>query len=363
MLPPPGRIVEPYIIVEDEFVPRGNRGFEFGQILPPIYDEQPLEHVGPKPIPTDVYSHAMNALDAECARIRCDIPTLGKERVAFALFSIEAARPQNAVSTRFDFASGVNRPDRAEYIWSQIGSGGPPSAETNLDYLEMRVRSETKIGNSSGFFEIPLRFLNPEVNNNTTGFANLTFGTKSVLIEQNGMFGLPTPGNAYDRFQVSSLFKTHISLGSPLTGRGLTNGSIALEPGMLANYEVSPRTFLHGEMSYWIPIGGSAFAGNFFRCGMGVSHVLHSSLLAACPDKAFAIIPTFEVVGTRFTTGLQTLPDGSTVDASNSPIVNLEPGVRIVVGNHMEIGGSFARNITNDHLYKNLGRFEARWFW
>lgn len=363
VVPVPSGVVEPYTIIEEVYPPQYTDGFTFGPGLPPLYDDQPIQYVGPKPLPNEVVAHAMHALDAECARTRCDIPTIGKERVPFALFSIDAARPQDAFSTRFDFASGINRPDRAEYYWSQIGSGGPPSPETNLDYLEMRVYSETKVGQSAGFFEIPLRFLNPEVNNNTTGFSNLTFGTKSVIFEQEGLFGLPTPSNDYDRFQVSSVFKTHISLGSPLTGRGLVNGSIALQPGMLANYEVSPRTFFHGEATYWIPLGGSDFSGNFVQCGVGISHVLHSSLLAACPADSFAIIPTFEVVGTRFTTGLQTMPDGTTQEASNSLIINLEPGVRMVVGNHMEIGGSFARNITNTHLFKNLGRVEFRWFW
>ncbi|CAK9056418.1 Uncharacterized protein SCF082_LOCUS41063 [Durusdinium trenchii] len=365
VVPSPSGVQEPIIIIDEGFpMMQGGQEFMFGEILPPIYDEQPLDYVGPKPIPNDVVQHAIKALDAECTRTRCSyVPTIGIERVPFALFEIESARPQNALSTRFDYASGINRPDRAEYYWSQIGSGGPASPETNLDYLELKTRSETMIGNSSGFFEIPLRFLDPTVNNNTTSFTNLTFGTKSVLIEENGMFGLPTPGNNLDKFQVSSLFKTHISLGSPLTGRGLTRGYVSLQPGALVNYMASPTTYFHGEASYWIPLGGSGFSGNFFQCGFGVSHVLSSSLLAACPSDSFAIIPTLEVVGTKFTTGMETLPDGTTQAADNSPIINVQPGVRIVVGNHMEIGGSYARNITHDRLFKDLGRFEVRWFW
>jgi hypothetical protein len=206
-------------------------------------------------------------------------------------------------------------------------------------------------------------FLDPEVNDNTTSFSDLTFGAKSILVSNNDFFGVPTPRISSDRFMVSSLLNTHISLGSALTHRGLVTGHVSLEPGVLASYELTPRTYFHGSASYWIPLGGSSFASNVFQCGVGVSHVLLSTALSACPNDSFAVLPTFEVVSHTFTSGLQTLPDGTVTAADSDPIINLQPGVRTVIGNHFEAGSSFDFNVTEPHLYRHLARFEIRWFW
>lgn len=324
----------------------------------------PDDYIGPLPLPNDVAERAMEALTAEFIRPQCNLPTLGNERVPFALFEIDAARPQDAFTIKTTAVYDLERPDRSEYFWSEIGGRGPASPETGVDYQEMRLYSEKSLGRASGFMEIPLLFLNPDVNGNTSGLGNLQVGAKSILFEGQDLFGLPTPGNASDRFQVSTIMRTYISFSPALAKRGLMMGHTALEPGLLANYELSPRTFLHGETKYRIPLAGTkGFSGNVVKFGFGVSHVLDSSFLSACPYDSFALIPTFEVIGWKFNSGQQTLSDGTTSTTDSGTIINLQPGLRVAVSDHLELGATTSIGVTGNRYFDYLTRFEMRWFW
>ena len=349
-LPAPGEEQEEVLFVE-----------EFPGI---VSTEPPNDYVGVLPIPHQVAERAMEALSAEFIRPDHNEPTLGKERVPFALFTIDSARPQDIFSLKVQSVYNLDRPDRAEYFWGKIGGSGPKSAETDVDYQEVRIYSEKSLGRASGFFEIPLRFLNPEVNDTTAGLGSLQFGAKSILFEGQDFFGLPTRKNATDRFQVSTVMRTYLSISPVLGKRGLSNGHLSLEPGLLANYQYSPGMYFHGEAKYWIPIGGtSQFAANVVKFGLGVSHVLDSSFLSACPQDSFAIIPTFEVIGWKFGNGQETLSDGTTQSANQSTIINLQGGVRVAVSDRMELGITSSYPITGNHFYENMARFEMRWFW
>ena len=315
-------------------------------------------------LPADVAARAMKALEVQGQQPCCEVPGLGTIRAPFAVFDLDPARPQNALRLRFDSAAGINRPDRNEYFWGKIGGKGPGLAERNVDYGEFSVYSESMIGNSSGFIEMPLRFIDPEVNDGSSGPGLLTLGTKSLIFEGDGAFGFETPGTPNDSFQLSTVFRTSLSFSPRWAARGLNSGHMALEPGLLATYQRSLRTVFHGELKYWIPLGAdSDFANGVLRYGVGVSRVLKQSPPDDPHCRKYALIPTLELVGMNFSGGLQTMPDGSVVAADTGAIVNVIPGMRVVLGDHVEVGGSSAFVLTNTRYYESLHRLELRWFW
>lgn len=315
-------------------------------------------------LPHDVARRAMDALAVQQQQPVCEVPSLGTIRAPFAVFDIDPARPQNALRVRFDSVTGITRPDRNEYFWGKIGGKGPGLAETNVDYGEMSIYSESMIGNSSGFIEAPLRMLEPDVNDNASGLGLLTLGTKSIIFEGDGAFGFETPGNPNDSFQISTVFRTYLSLSPSWAARGLGNGHTSLEPGLLATYQHSLRTYFHGEVKYWIPISADKdYANGVLRYGVGFSRVLKASPMDDPNCRKYALIPTMELVGWSFGGGLQTLPDGTSVASDSEAIVNVVPGMRVVLGDHVELGGASSFVLSDNRFYETMHRLELRWFW
>ena len=318
----------------------------------------------PKPLPEDILKQASKALRLEAMRPSSYLPNLGTERVAFALFEIDSAVPRDIARVRFDTAFGMDRPDRAEYFWKKVGSGGPQWNGRAVNYQELRFHVEKTVGKSSGFMELPFRRVRALDARKHSGLSDLQIGTKSLLHEGEDLFGIPTPGNPDDKWRLSSVFRTYISLSSKLAERGLSTGHGALEPGLLAQYEVSPYTFFHSELKCWFGLGGTAGSvGNVLRYGLGVSHVY----LFTPPDLHsqfhFAMIPTLELVGWEFLSGGETtggMPE--TVSSSGDSVVNIQPGLRIPLGKRVEAGFSAAARLTRHHIYDDLFRFEMRWF-
>jgi hypothetical protein len=127
------------------------------------------------------------------------------------------------------------------------------------------------------------------------------------------------------------------------------------------HYRWSPRTYVHSQVKYLIPLSGDPIAsGNVFNYAVGVSHVLHET-------DSFAIIPVLEFVGWTVAGGTATLPSGLTTSA-NTSFVNIQPGVRFVLGPKGDLGlcelgisGGFATNVTG--WYQEQFTVELRWSW
>ena len=316
------------------------------------------------PIPEEVSDRAIEAISVPFDGPMQELPTVGASRALFSMFEIESARPQSVFRLRFDSAYKLNRPDRSEYFWKKIGGGGPSQPEQNVDFQEFRLYNETSRGKASGFFELPLRFSAPDVNGNSAGISDIQVGAKTQMLEGDDFFWIPTTRFPNDRFLVSSVFRTYISISPKLAKRGLSTGHVTLEPGLLANYEITPRTLFHGEVKVWIPMGGTKdFSGEVLKYGLGVSHVLYSTLVDSPECKYRAVIPTLELNAWSFLRGMQTIP-GVTEPASidGRTVVNIQPGVRFVLDKRVEIGISTAFNVSGTRLYENLVRFEIRWF-
>src|SRR5213078_4911062 len=86
------------------------------------------------------------------------------------------------------------------------------------------------------FGELAMRWLNPEINDNSMGLADMTVGAKWAFCQTD-----------------DSVF------------------SFLLRGYILSLYRLNELINLESEMTYWVPIGGSNFAGSIVRYGLGAS--------------------------------------------------------------------------------------------
>src|SRR5436309_3126018 len=119
---------------------------------------------------------------------------------------------------------------RAEFFYAKCGcfrnaippdpnAAGPPLTETRVDYQDFASYLEVAYNNRvSGFVEIPVRLLNPERNNNTSGLADMNAGFKVAMI-------------ACEDTVFTFQFRTYIPTGD--SDRGLGTDHVSLEPGLL----------------------------------------------------------------------------------------------------------------------------------
>jgi hypothetical protein len=274
---------------------------------------------------------------------------------------IDNAVPATMFRLRYDAAYFNNRPDRAEFFYAKCGcfrtltppqldANGPPLPETGVDYQDVASYFEYAYTPRLSFFtEIPVRFLNPEVNRNTAGLADINFGFKYALI------------NCPDRVLTFQL-RTITPSGDGFDGLGTTNWW--LEPGFLYLRQLSPRWQLFGELRDQIPVSPrSDFTGNVLRYGLGTAFMAYQ-------NQSTYVAPVFETVGWTILSGKESGP-GATLDSTGETIVNAKFGVRVGFGeagcgsrfptrNDIYIG--YGRPLTGAFWYKDVLRLEYRRF-
>lgn len=264
---------------------------------------------------------------------------------------IDSAIPRTMFRERYDAAYKDNRPDRAEFFYAKCGcfrqnagaltdpkAPGPPLQETRVDYQDVSSYFEFAASDRlSGFVEVPLRFLNPEVNANATGIGDINVGVKYALIA------------CADRF-VTLQFRTYIPTGD--AGKGLGTDHVSLEPAVLLYQRLTDQLTLEAELRDWIPIGGTDFAGNVIRYGVGLSYEIYK-----CDN--IRIAPVGELVGWSVLSGKE-LAAGGVVSAAGDTIVNAKAGVRIGFGEHSDIYLGYGRALTGTVWYKDIVRLEYR---
>jgi len=277
---------------------------------------------------------------------------IGHERLPFALVATEPSQPSNNFRVRFDSAIGLESPARGEYFWAMPGDG--PAFETSVDYQELHGILEMGGSRFSTVFDIPLRILNPVINDNTAGLSNISIMTKTVMVDGN-------------TWQLTQTFATLFNSGSQR--KGLGPGHTSLEPGMLARYVFSDQLIGHGQLAVRFPISGqSDFAGQLLRYGGGASFIMYET-------DTFAILPTAEVVGWtifdgRRTTGPPAMmgADPPSEDISGQNLISMHVGSRLVLGPRgdlglFELGFSHAWDVTRNGWYDSRWRVEMRWSW
>lgn len=234
---------------------------------------------------------------------------LGHERVMFAPFALDTATSLPSTSITLSAAHGLGTPDRLEYFWAspQIG----PAAESRVDVLDTVFRTELGNRKAMAIASYTMRSLNPERNDNTTGFGDMTVGGKVLLVD-----GKCT--------QIASIFQTYLKTGP--ADRGLGTGHVSLEPGILFRQQLSELTFVHAEAKYWIPIAGrEGFAGDVLKLGAGVSTIWKES------DR-HALMPTLELLTYNFLAGSKTDALGNTVRVNGNFAAEVLPGLRCAFG-------------------------------
>jgi hypothetical protein len=261
---------------------------------------------------------------------------------------IDGAIPGNVFRLRYDTSYNNRRPTRAEFIEPQSAPGGPgwPLPEKSVDYQDVFAYAEFLfLPRLSGFVEVPARFLNPEVNANTAGLGDMNVGFKYAFLESET--GLLT-------FQ----FRTYIPTGD--ADRGLGVHHVSLEPALLFYQALSDRAGMEGELRYWVPIGGTDFAGSMVRYGVG----FHYDVVRNCDCR---LGPVVEFVGWSVLSGKESAaePSGLVIvrDAGGQTIVNAKLGMRLGISDWADVYAGWGRPLTGDRWYENTFRMEMRFLY
>jgi hypothetical protein len=269
-------------------------------------------------------------------------PVVSDSRVGY----IDGAIPGDQLRLRYDASYNNRRPSRAEFIWPQSGSPGlpgPPFREPRLDYQDLSTYLEAAATERLSFFvELPLRAVNPEVNDNTAGLGDMNAGVKYAFLFS-------------EDFVATFQFRTYAPTGD--NHRGLGNDHVSLEPALLAWAPLTERLTLEGEFRAWVPIDGTDFAGEILRYGLGVNYALYET----CQVR---VAPVAEFVGWTVLDGkagaVGPTGVGFVEDAAGDTIVNAKLGVRLGVGEGADFYAGYGRALTGDRWYENTFRLELR---
>lgn len=281
---------------------------------------------------------------------------------------------------RYDYASGADSPDRAEFIYPKCGCfrvlGADPDApgpvgpgpaapttaliEYDLDYQDITVDGEVALHDRvSAFAEIPFRIARGQVIPDSEGLADIMAGVKFAVIADP------------ERYLTLQL-RTYLPTGNGEDGLGTEH--VSLEPGILFHEGSGGRLTAEAELRLWIPMDGSSNAGtptsvtaenyygNVLRYGVGLGYELS-------PEAQLRFTPVVELVGWNVMGGIVAFsPDGvpanpnTTVeDADGTSIMNLKAGARIGVRASDAIYVGYGKALTDEHWYDSVFRVEYRW--
>ena len=304
--------------------------------------------------PTDVWGHAEPLVPwheignwcKDCI-YRQTSPTgeagLGRERVMYAPFEIDITQPQGNFTWRTDAAYNLGFPNRSEYFWSLPGRG--PALERGVDYVDHRFRMELGGGAFSLATEIPIRQLNPEINENTNGVGDIQLVQKTLLMDGG-------------RWQMTQLLRTVFNNGN--ARKGLGTGHVSMEPGMLFRWKYNDLTYYHGELKMTFPIAGDPMgASPILKWGVGLSTIYYET-------DTIAYMPTLEFTNIWFLDGLRTTyPEGIPIDIEADGVLLLAPGMRMVCDTGgdlglIELGASMPVQLGDNGWYNYLFRFDLR---
>jgi hypothetical protein len=255
--------------------------------------------------------------------------------------------PTSQVILRYDTAYDFPTPNRAEFFYAKPRPGGPglPLPERRIDFQDATaVLEAARDGRWSGFVELPVRFLNPEVNANAAGLGDVRAGFKYAFYQ--GPDGVAT-------FQL----RAYAPSGNPNLGLGTNHAT--LEPGLLGFRPLSDRLSLLGELRAWVPIGGTDFAGPVLRYGVGLRY-------DQLRTDTLRLAPIVEVVGWTVLGGKESeAADGGAVVSSSAgtTIVNVKVGYRLDVRDRFGVYAGYGRAVTGDRWYADTFRLEARWLY
>jgi len=192
---------------------------------------------------------------------------------------------------------------------------------------------------------VPVRLLNPEVNRDHTGFSDLDAGFKYAFLYQDDLVAT---------FQL----RTYAPTGD--SHRGLGTDHVSLEPALLLYSRLADRLALESELRLWVPVGGTNFAGEIIRYGVG----LHYDV---CRTTCYTVTPVIEFVGWTVLDGKESVvpPSGAAFveDAAGQTIVNAKLGVRVKFGDRADFYSGYGQALTGNRWYADTVRVEFRLFY
>jgi hypothetical protein len=268
-------------------------------------------------------------------------PTVSNSGVGY----IDAAIPGNQLRLRYDAAFYDNRPTRAEFLYPRGGPAGPgpriPEANVNFQdlstYLELLV-----VPRLSCFFEVPVRFVDFDFNPDSSGLSDVNAGFKFAFVDTSDLVAT---------FQLRAYAPTGDA------HRGLGTDHTSLEPAFLFYKPLGERLRLEGELRDWIPIGGTDFAGNVVRYGLGFTYDL-------CRVGKVRVEPVTEFVGWTVLGGKETVvsPSGaaSVENAAGDSIFNIKLGARLRFNDRADVYVGYGRPLTGERWYEDIYRVELR---
>lgn len=318
------------------------------------YEQDAIEQPVPPPSPesesaTPLPESPSESTPAPRSRAPSNLfSTLGRQLVArdTMVGYIDTAIPMDQLRFRYESGYGVNRPSRGEFFWP--GKTSPASSlepESSVDYNDFRLYYETAPSRAFSLFaELPMRLLNPEVNDNTGGLGDMNAGFK---------WAFHNTCDAVTTFQ----WRTYIPTGD--ADRGLGTDHVSLEPALLHYHRLSDRLVFEAELRDWISVGGTPdFQGNILRYGIGLGYTISQT----CCSR---ITPVCEIVGWTVLDGAQNVPEPPGVliieDAAGDTIVNVKLGVRATVGRQRDLYVGYGHALTGDVWYEDVLRCELRY--
>jgi hypothetical protein len=257
---------------------------------------------------------------------------------------IDPAIPGNIFRLRFDSSFDDNRPTRAEFFYPRGGPLGPglPVPEPRVDFQELSAYLELAPSERwSAFLNLPVRFLDPARGPDHDGFSDLDAGFKYAFLFDPNRVGT---------FQ----FRTYAPTGDAALGLGTHH--VSLEPALLFYDALSQDLALESELRLWVPVGGTDFAGNILRYGVGAHYDLYRT-------ENLSVAPVVEFVGWTVLNGKETvvLPTEAFVEsAAGQTIVNVKAGLRVKYGDWIDFYVGYGRPLTGDRWYSDTVRVEFR---
>ncbi|MEO8270088.1 MAG: hypothetical protein ABI557_10220 [Aureliella sp.] len=268
---------------------------------------------------------------------------------------IDNAVISNMFRYRFDAAYDNPLPDRAEFFYGQCGcfggnAPGPLQPERSVDYQEYTPYLEKALSPGFSLFaEAPVRFINPDINDNTGGLGDINFGFKGSLYHSDSQF-------------LTAQLRVYAPTGD--ADRGLGTGHASLEPGVLYLGRVNDRLITQGEFRVWVPLSdsqfqGRNFAGTVLRAGYGGGYDV---LNLDTSSQRRRLTATFETVAWYVTSGLAFggVDNPVVLNAKNDTIVNLKSGLRYTAG-RQSIASTYGFAVTGDRWYSDIMRLEYRY--
>ncbi len=262
--------------------------------------------------------------------------------------NLDSSIPRNTFRLRLDLGYDDVRPTRAEYLMARGGlpfSPGLPLPEPRINsYQEASAYVEyAPVSFFSAFLETPVRWLNPDANANTYGFGDVNFGLKLCTWSSQD-FVATLQLRCYDP-----------TASQP----GLGTHHWTLEPALLGMWRPFDNIIFEGDVRYWTPLGGTDFAGDVLRYGIGLS--------LGQTGPAFWYKPVVEGVGWTVLGGKAmavTSPDSYVIQsAAGSTIVNGSIGLRVGMGTQFDAYAGYGRCFTGSAWTRDFVRVELRLFY